>query len=132
MSQITSDSPTASREPCANVGLLASHASASAIVLSWIGPAWRVRYAGKSSAILAATSLMLLSACETIPPPPQKVSIPIGVSCLPSTMPARPAIATEAELALLDDYKWTLAIFLDRRALLDYSAELEAVLGACK
>jgi hypothetical protein len=47
-------------------------------------------------------------------------------------MPARPAIATEAELALLDDYKWTLAIYLDRRSLLDYSAELEAILGACK
>jgi hypothetical protein len=81
---------------------------------------------------LVIAVVSLVSACQTIAPPPQKVSIPIGISCLPSTMPARPAIATEAELALLDDYKWTLAIYLDRRSLLDYSAELEAILGACK
>jgi hypothetical protein len=83
-------------------------------------------------ASLLSMIVVTITGCETIAPPPQKVSIPIGVSCLPSTMPARPAIATEAELALLDDYKWTLAIFLDRRALLDYSAELEAVLSACR
>ena len=47
-------------------------------------------------------------------------------------MPVRPQTASEAELALLDDYKFTLAIFLDRRALLDYSAELEAVVSACR
>jgi hypothetical protein len=82
--------------------------------------------------LAAALLIVLLTGCETIQPPPQKVSVPVPVSCLPSTMPVRPAIATEAELALLDDYKWTIAIYLDRRSLLDYSAELEAVLSACK
>lgn len=47
-------------------------------------------------------------------------------------MPVRPKIPTDAELAVLDDYKFTLAIFLDRRSLLDYTAELEAVVSACK
>jgi len=81
---------------------------------------------------LAAVALLLLTACETIQPPPQRVDVPIGVSCLPAKMPVRPQIATESELAQLDDYKWTLAIFLDRRALLDYVGELEAVLLACR
>ena len=80
----------------------------------------------------SVSMLLILCACETIPPPPQRVSIPIAVSCLPSTMPVRPQTASEAELALLDDYKFTLAIYLDRRTLLDYVGELEAVLLACK
>lgn len=47
-------------------------------------------------------------------------------------MPVRPQIPTDAELSALDDYKFTLEIWLDRRALLDYVGELEAVVSACK
>ncbi len=83
-------------------------------------------------AVVSVVACVSMMGCETIPPPPQRISVAVPVACLPSTMPARPAIATEAELALMDDYKYVLAIFLDRRALLDYSAELEAVLLACK
>lgn len=82
---------------------------------------------------LAIAVVMIMSGCATpIPPPPQKVSVPVPVSCLPSTMPVRPKIPTDAELAAFDDYKFTLAIFLDRRSLLDYVSELEAVLTACR
>ncbi len=77
--------------------------------------------------------MFILCGCETfIPPPPQVISVPIGISCLPTTLPQRPKIATDAELAGLDDYKFTLEIFIDRRRLIDYSGELEAVLLSCK
>jgi len=74
---------------------------------------------------------LFLSACETIPPPPQIVNVPVAVSCVRS-VPVRPAVHTDPQLSALDDYKFTLAIFSDRRMLLDYSAELEAVLQACR
>ncbi len=81
----------------------------------------------------AALSVILLSGCKTfIPPPPQIISVPIAASCLPTTLPQRPKIATDVELSAMDDYKFTLEIFIDRRRLLDYSGELEAVLLACK
>ncbi len=80
-----------------------------------------------------ASVLLLLTACETfIPPPPQIVSVPIGISCLPATLPQRPKTSTDAELSAIDDYKFTLEIFIERRKLLDYSGELEAVIGACR
>ena len=61
-----------------------------------------------------------------------QVHIPIGISCLPATLPQRPKIASDSELSAIDDYQFTLQIFIDRRRLLDYSGELEAVLLACK
>jgi len=84
--------------------------------------------------IFGTAALLLLSACATpgIPPPPQIVNVPVPVSCLPAVLPQRPKTATDTELAALDDYKFPLAIFLDRRTLLDYTAELEAILSACK
>ncbi len=81
---------------------------------------------------LALLSILLVGCGTFIPPPPQIVSVPIGISCLPTTLPQRPKIATDAELSALDDYRFTLEIFIDRRRLLDYSGELEAVLGACR
>jgi hypothetical protein len=83
------------------------------------------------AAIVSASLSVFLVACETIPPPPQIVNVPVAVSCV-TTIPARPFVHTDAQLALQDDYKFTLAIFSDRRNLLDYSAELEAVLSACR
>ncbi len=76
---------------------------------------------------------VLVSACETfIPPKPQLVSVPVPASCLPTTLPQRPKISTDAELSLIDDYKFTLEIFIERRRLLDYSGELEAILSGCR
>jgi len=79
-------------------------------------------------------TILLVTGCATpgIPPPPQIVNVPVPVSCLPAVLPQRPKTATDTELSALDDYKFPLAIFLDRRLLLDYSAELEAVLVACR
>jgi hypothetical protein len=84
----------------------------------------------KSCLILIA---LLLSACATpVPPPPQIVHVSVPTPCLPSTPLQRPKVFTDPQLSALDDYKFTLAIFSDRRVLLDYSAELEAVLLTCK
>ena len=74
----------------------------------------------------------LLTGCAFPIPPPQTVNVPVPVSCLPDPMPARPMIASEAELAALDDYKFTLAIFLERRSLLNYVAEIDGVLMGCR
>ena len=87
--------------------------------------------ADQRTLMLAALAMVWLSACETIPPPPRIVSVPVAVSCVRS-VPARPFVHTDPQLAGFDDYKFTLAIFSDRRNLLDYSAELEAVLSACR
>ena len=84
-----------------------------------------------ASALRAAALVIIVSGCETIPPPPQVVKVPVPVSCI-KTLPERPDVHTDEALATFDDYKFTLAIFSDRRMLLDYTAELEAVLSACK
>jgi len=81
--------------------------------------------------LIATVAALLLSACETIPPPPQIVNVPVAVSCV-TTIPARPFVHTDLALSALDDFNFVLAIFSDRRNLLDYTAELEAVLSACK
>lgn len=85
----------------------------------------------KFSCLIAALGL-ILTGCQTIEPAPQQVHIPVAASCLPPVLPQRPAIATEAELAALDDYRFTLEIFIDRRKLLGYVGELEAVMHACR
>ncbi len=82
---------------------------------------------------IAVVILVLLNGCATlIPPPPQKVLVAVPTPCLPATLPQRPKISTDAELSAIDDYKFTLEIFIERRKLLDYSGELEAVIGACR
>ncbi len=82
---------------------------------------------------IALILVLLLNGCATlIPPPPQKVLVAVPTPCLPATLPQRPKISTDAELSAIDDYKFALAIFIERRMLLNYSSELEAILGACK
>ena len=83
--------------------------------------------------VLALLVAVALTGCGTIiPPPPQLVSVPVPASCLPTTLPQRPKISTDAELSALDDYKFALEIFIDRRRLLDYTSEIEAVLSGCR
>lgn len=77
-------------------------------------------------------SLVLTGCAIPIPPKPEVVRVPIAAACLPSTLPSRPVITTDAELSAQDDHRFTLTIFLERRKLIDYSSELEAMLQACK
>ena len=108
--------------------MLSTKAASSSEVMAY-PVIWRPHW----THLYASLLIVMLSGCATpIPPPPQIVNVPVPVSCLPAVLPQRPKTATDTELAALDDYKFPLAIFLDRRLLLDYSAELEAVLLACR
>lgn len=83
---------------------------------------------------LAAMALSLaLAGCSTfgIGKPPQVVQVPVAVSCV-VTVPEKPAIATDEELFALDSYRRTLKVWIDRRALLAYQAELEAIVEGCR
>lgn len=85
-----------------------------------------------SSVRIIPLGLLILSGCATpIPPPPDVIRIPVPTPCI-TAMPLKPVIHTDPQLAVLDDFKFSLAIFQDRRLLLDYTAELEATLSACK
>jgi hypothetical protein len=71
--------------------------------------------------------------CAVSPGVPDRISIPVGVSCLPASgVPARPPIATDAELSGMDDFHLVLALRHNATRLADYVAELEAVLSACR
>lgn len=79
------------------------------------------------------TFCVLLSSCATfVPEPPQIVNVPLPIACLPAQLPLAEALHSDAELAAFDDYKLTLALFRDRRALVKHNAELHAMLRACQ
>jgi len=69
-----------------------------------------------------------LAACATTPVPTASVVVP--VPCVKSK-PARPALATDAELAPLDDYRFVLALDLYRLQAGPYIQKLEALVDAC-
>ena len=73
--------------------------------------------------------LLLVAGCAT---PPPTVEIPVAVSCLPTAVPARPAIISNADLKALDDEGLVLTIAAERLSLIGYSAQAEAVIQACK
>lgn len=80
--------------------------------------------------------LMLLAGCAAPPtvvsiPEPISVKVPVPVSCV-SEVPARPATATDSELAAMSDYGLVLALRREVLTLRAYLAELEAVLLGCK
>ncbi len=69
-----------------------------------------------------------LAACVT--PPVPTVSVPVPVACV-KEKPARPALATDAELAALDDYQLALALDLYRLQAGPYILKLEAAVDGC-
>lgn len=77
-----------------------------------------------------------LSACQSVPEQPRvrtvEVKVPVAVPCLPPELPKRPAIAAPAALRALDDYDLVLELAAERDELIGYTAELEAVLKACR
>jgi hypothetical protein len=70
-----------------------------------------------------------IAGCETLRQPP--VSVPIAVPCIKS-VPTRPALVSDAELAVMSDGQLVLALRRLELILLDYTAELEAVISSCK
>lgn len=77
--------------------------------------------------------LALLAGCATpIPQVPKTVEVPTPIACVdPDKVPARPAFRSENELELLDDYTWSLAVYLERQRAIDYAGELAALVEGC-
>jgi uncharacterized lipoprotein YajG len=84
---------------------------------------------------LIAGFVALLTGCQTPPttisiPEPIEVRIPVPVSCV-SSMPAKPELLTDQELATQTDYGLVLALRREQLLLRTYVSELEAILMAC-
>lgn len=64
--------------------------------------------------------------------PPQSVSVPVAVSCLPAEVPAAPATLADSVLAGLSDYEFVLRIAAERLDLIAYAKQADALISACK
>lgn len=71
----------------------------------------------------------LLPGCATFGP--KTVEIPVAVSCV-DEIPARPALVSDAELKVMNDYQLPLALHRDRKQREGYMRKAEALLLACK
>jgi len=74
--------------------------------------------------------MLLLAGCQSLPPAPTEVRVPVAVPCL-DKMPDRPEFATDAQLASMDDYRFVLALAKDRLERQGYIATIEAIMQAC-
>lgn len=86
----------------------------------------------------AAAAALILAGCASAPPAPQivnvpvEVKVPVPVPCVKrADLPPPPKILSNEELAALDDYRLVITLDLQRRALRDYQAQVDAVLRAC-
>lgn len=76
-------------------------------------------------------SLMVLTGCAT-PGIPERIEVPVPVSCLPASLPTRPQVFTDAELGAMGDFHLVIALRQNAVRLGDYATELEAILIACR
>lgn len=75
-----------------------------------------------------------LAGCGGVPiaQVPKEVQVAVLAPCVaPGKRPARPPFRTDAELELLDDYRYTLAMASERDKAHIYIRELEAVVEGC-
>lgn len=72
----------------------------------------------------------LLAGCSSLPSAPDVVRVPVPVPCLDSA-PVRPALLSDAELLLLDDFGLVVSLARDRRLRQGYEATLEAAVAGC-
>jgi hypothetical protein len=77
-----------------------------------------------------AASLCCVAGCAGSPAVPQVVRIPVPVPCL-ETLPDRPAVAGDADMLALDDYRLVLTLARDRASLKASYEELRAAAAAC-
>ncbi len=76
---------------------------------------------------LLLVAALALAGCKTLP---ERVSVPIPVGCV-KERPQRPPLVTDAELAVMSDGQFVLALGRDRVLRQGYEGELEAVVDAC-
>lgn len=87
----------------------------------------------------AIAAVLVLAGCATSTPPapqvvnvPVEVKVPVPVPCVKrADLPAPPRLLSNEELAALDDYRLVITLDLQRRALRDYQAQVDAVLRGC-
>lgn len=72
----------------------------------------------------------MLTACQSIPDAPTEVRIPVAVSCI-DAMPDKPRLVTDAELLVMPDAAFILALAADRLERAKYMAVTDALLIAC-
>ena len=73
-------------------------------------------------------SSLLLAGCAT---DPITIRVPVPVKCV-ERVPERPALLSDADLLLLDDYGLVVSLARDRRLRQGYQAQLEAVVEGCR
>lgn len=75
---------------------------------------------------------LFLSGCQSIPDAPTEVRIPYAIPCISAAdMPAKPQLVTDAELLLMPDAAFILALAADRLERQKYMAVSDALLAAC-
>lgn len=82
--------------------------------------------------VIAIVALATLTACQSIPEAPTVVKVPYAVPCIAAEdMPARPKLATDAELLTMPDAAFVLALAADRLERSRYMALTDALLTGC-
>lgn len=84
--------------------------------------------------IMTVLLAMLLTGCACFKEPePQivRVEVPVTQKCV-KELPARPAFVTDAEMKAMSDYQLVLAMRRDQMMRRGYTAELEALVEACR
>ena len=81
---------------------------------------------------LAVVLVIILAGCAVSGPPrvPEKVLVPVPVSCLEAPI-KRPVFSSDAELKAMDSYHAMIALWLDRRLRGIYELQLEAAMAGC-
>lgn len=79
--------------------------------------------------IASLVAALPLAGCATSIP--TVVRVPMPVPCVVD-LPAAPAIATDAELRAMSDYRLVLTIARERLQLLGYSGELRSAAEGCR
>jgi hypothetical protein len=82
--------------------------------------------------LVAIAALLGLGGCTPMPRVPDVVQVPVPIACIrPGAVPSLPAIASDAELARLDDYDLVRLLAAERAALLAWLTEIVPVLEVC-
>lgn len=75
--------------------------------------------------------VLLLTACSSLPKVPEKVNIPIPVSCVKKDAD-KPQFKTHEELKQLDNPNFVLTITSELLKYENYTSELEVIVNHCK
>lgn len=73
---------------------------------------------------------LLLTGCAGLPDEPREVLVPVATPCL-TEIPAKPSLVTDAQLLLMPDAPFVLALAADRLERAKWMAVADALLVAC-